>query len=208
MIGILIALFILVALSLLMYFDSNTAFKILSMIGACHVGGRLAFIGTGFEVDFTTLPIILIIIVYNTSYLLIVFSLFVLLSENVSKFKFLKSIHDKVQESKKIHSKWNMLSISLFIWIPLPMTGAVVGSLIAYLEGFENRQIVTITILSMWFGVVSWTLLFDQMYVFLRSLHSYTTIVFTALLLLFPFVFNYFHKKYKQIKKRKDYGLD
>jgi uncharacterized membrane protein len=199
-IGILIAVCNAIVLSIILYFDSEAALRILSMIGACHVGGRLAFIGTGFEVGFTTIPIIVIIIFYNTAYLLIVYSIFVLLSENVSKFKFFKSIHDKVQKSKNIHNKWNLISIAVFIWIPLPMTGAVVGSLIAYLEGFQNRQVALVSVLSMWFGVISWTLLFNQMYGFLRSLHSYTTLLFTLLLLMLPFIVAFFQK----FRKRKE----
>jgi len=167
------------------------------MIGACHVGGRLAFIGTGFEFGFKAFPLIIIIITYNTIYLLLVYSLFVFLSEKVLKCRIIASLHQKVQSSKKIRSNWNLFSIAIFIWIPLPMTGATVGSLIAYFEGYDDHEILMVAIPSMWFGVVTWTLAFDRMYQILRNLNSGKTLIVTLVLLVAPIIYNLIRKNSK-----------
>ena len=181
----------------ILFLDSELALKILSMIGACHVGGRLAFIGTGLEFGFKVVPLILIIITYNTIYLLLVYSIFIFLSEKMLKFKLIAKLHQQVKSSKKLRSNWNLLSIAIFIWLPLPMTGATVGSLIAYFEGYEDRQILSVAIPTMWFAVISWTLAFDQMYLVLRNLNSGKTIIFTTLLIIAPIIFNFIRKNRK-----------
>lgn len=167
------------------------------MIGACHVGGRLAFIGTGLEFGFKVLPLILIIMTYNTIYLLLVYSIFIFLSEKMLKLRLIANLHQQVKNSKKIRSNWNLLSIAIFIWLPLPMTGATIGSLIAYFEGYDDHQILSVAIPTMWFAVISWTLAFDQMYLILRNLNSGKTIIFTTLLIIAPIILNLIRKNRK-----------
>ena len=178
----------------ILFLDTELALKILSMIGACHVGGRLAFIGTGLEFEFKLIPLILIIITYNTIYLLLVYSIFMFLSEKMLKFRFIAALHKKVQSSQKIRSNWNLLSIAIFIWLPLPMTGATVGSLIAYFEGYDDHQVLSVALPTMWFAVISWTLAFDQMYLVLRNLSSEKTFIFTMLLIIAPIIINVIRK--------------
>ena len=182
---------------IILFLDSELALKILSMIGACHVGGRLAFIGTGLEFGFKVLPLILIIMTYNTIYLLLVYSIFIFLSEKMLKLRLIANLHQQVKNSKKIRSNWNLLSIAIFIWLPLPMTGATIGSLIAYFEGYDDHQILSVAIPTMWFAVISWTLAFDQMYLILRNLNSGKTIIFTTLLIIAPIILNLIRKNRK-----------
>lgn len=190
-IGLIILLFEVTSLALLFAADSRTALKILSMISACHIGGRLAFIGAGFELGFTALPLMLIIVVHNSAYVILTYSIFLLLSERINKLKFIQNIHEKVQENRKLRSKWNIFSIAFFVWIPLPMTGAVVGALIAFFEGFDERRTMSIVLPSMWFGVVSWTLAFDQLYHLLHAFNPKLTLGLTFLLLLLPLLYNF-----------------
>lgn len=195
--GILLGIIEIALFFTILLIDSKTALKILTMIGSCHVGGRLAFISTGFEMGFTSLPVLSIILLYNTTFVLVVYSVFVVLSQRVSKFRFIARLHQEVYQSRKVRSQWNLISIAIFIWIPLPMTGAVVGSLIAYFEGYKDKQIIFVALSAMWFGVISWTLAFDRMYQILRKMNPSTTIVCTLLLLLLPLVYNLIRKNKK-----------
>lgn len=170
------------------------------MIGACHIGGRLAFISAGLELGLNAFTIIIIIIFYNTAYLLLVYSLFVLLSEQVAKFKFIKSLQHKVQSSKRLRSDWNLVSIALFIWTPLPMTGAVIGSLIAYLEGYRHRETLLVAIPSMWIGVISWTLAYERLYKILNLFNPNINIILISLLLILPLVYNFIRKRQENLR--------
>lgn len=79
--------------------------------------------------------------------------------------------------------------LSLFVWIPLPWTGAVIGSYIAHLEGYSTRETFLIVIPSMWIGIISWTLWFDELYEFIEQFGKGRTIFLTIFLLFLPILY-------------------
>jgi len=192
----------------LLVLDSSFAGKILSMISANHIGGRLAFIGVGLEYDLHSPLIIFIIIFYNTTYLLILNSLIVYFWEQTKKLNiidhFIESIKKKARVRTQALKKWNWFSISLFVWLPFPMTGAVMGSLIAYLEGYNIKNALLMVIPSMWIGVICWTLWFDELYEFIEQFGKGKTIILTICLLILPLLF-YLYKNLKEVRKHKIY---
>jgi uncharacterized membrane protein len=173
--------------------NSSFAAKILSMVAANHLGGRLAFIGVGLENGLSSYLIIAIIVFYNTTYLLLMYSIFVFFSERVKKLKFIRnyieSIQNKAKNKKRLFKKWNWFGLSLFVWIPLPWTGAVIGSYIAHLEGYDTREAFLIVIPSMWVGIISWTLWFDELYGFIEQFGKGRTIFLTIFLLIIPIIY-------------------
>jgi len=192
----------------LLVLDTSFAGKILSMISANHIGGRLAFIGLGLEYGLHSPLIIFIIIFYNTTYLLILNSLIVYFWEHTARLKiidnFVGSMKKKAIVRTQTMKKWNWFSISLFVWLPFPMTGAVMGSLIAYLEGYNIRNALLTVIPSMWIGVICWTLWFDELYEFIEQFGKGKTIILTICLLILPLLF-YLYKNLKEVRKHKIY---
>ena len=79
----------------------NTSFatKILSMVTANHIGGRLAFIAVGLECGLPSYFIIPIIVFYNTTYLLLMYSIFVFFYERVKKLKFFRNYIESIQNT-------------------------------------------------------------------------------------------------------------
>ncbi len=188
LLGVDIVLFVLCTI-----IDQTAAAKFLSMIAAAHVGGRLPFIAVGLENGFKPSLIIPIIILYNTTYLLLVYSLFVFLSRGIKRFKFVTkfigSLKSNAQKRKRSFKKWSLPGIAFFVWIPLPWTGAVIGSFIANLEGYSDRDTLLVTLPSMWIGVISWTLWFDELYKFIDRIGRGKTIFITIFLLVAPAIF-------------------
>jgi len=170
--------------------NPSFAAKILSMVTANHLGGRLAFIAVGLENGLSSYLIIPIIVFYNTTYLLLMYSFFVFLSGRVKKLKFIRgyveSIQNKAKNKKRLLKKWNWFGLSLFVWIPLPWTGAVIGSYIAHLEGYNTRETFLSVIPAMWVGIISWTLWFDELYEFIDQFGKGRTIFLTVFLLIIP----------------------
>ena len=166
---------------------------LLSMVGANHLGGRLAFIAVGLENGLPSYLVILIILFYNTTYLFLMYSLFVLFSERMKRFKIFKgpieSLKKKAEKEKKFLKKWNWFGISFFVWIPLPWTGAVIGSYIAHLEGYNTRETLFIVLPPMWIGIISWTLWFDELYDFVERFGKDKTIFLTLFLVMVPILF-------------------
>ena len=173
----------------------GTGLRVLSMIGACHLGGRLAFIGTGFEGGFSVPAVVGIVTVHNCTVLLLLYPLCLLLSQRLERIPFLAGLREKVRLGQTFRSRWNLLAIAVFIWVPLPMTGAVVGALLAHFEGYEPRQVLPVALGSMVVGVISWTLAFDQLYAWLRAIGPNLTTAVTLLLVLLPLAWSAVRRK-------------
>ena len=189
-------IFLVIELAFLIFWvivNSSFATKILSMVTANHIGGRLAFITVGLENGLSSYLIIPIIVFYNTAYLLLMYSIFVFFSERVKKLKFIRnyieSIQNKAKNKKQLLRKWNWFGLSLFVWIPLPWTGAVIGSYIAHLEGYNTRETLSTVIPAMWVGIISWTLWFDELYEFIEQFGKGRTIFLTVFLLIIPILY-------------------
>jgi uncharacterized membrane protein len=201
MLGIELVLFILCAV-----LDQASAAKFLSMLAANHIGGRLPFITVGLENGFPSSLIIPIIMFYNTTYIFLMYSLFVFLSRGIKRFKFvakaIESMRKKAEKREHAFKRWSRLGIAFFVWIPLPWTGAAIGSFIANLEGYSHQDTLLVVIPSMWVGVVSWTLWFDELYKFIDRIGRGKTIFITIFLLAAPILFYLFNLIFKRDKDR------
>lgn len=175
--------------------DSGAGLRILTMIVAGHLGGRLAFIGAGFEAGFPALVVIGMVTFHNCTMVLLTYPLCLLLSERLERIAFLANLREKVRLSQSLRSRWNLLGIAVFIWVPLPMTGAVAGALLAHFEGYKPGQVLSVALGSMVVGVISWTLAFDYLYAWMRGVGPYVTTVVTLLLVLLPIAFSALRRK-------------
>jgi len=195
--GIELVLFILIAVM-----DSELSAKIISMITANHIGGRLAFIAMGLENGLSSPFIMAVIILYNTTYVCLMYSLFFILSTGLVKIRFIQRFIDGLRkravQRKMLLRKWNRFFIFIFVWVPLPWTGAAIGSYIAHLEGYSTKDIFMTVLPAMWVGVISWTLWFDELYEFIERFGKGKTMFLTIALLVLPllgFVFNALRKR-------------
>ena len=194
----------LVLIALCAVFKLSLAAKIISMITANHIGGRLPFIAVGLEYGLPVYSVILIIILYNTTYLLLMYSIFIFITSSVKKHKLLsshfESIKNKVKKRNRLFKKWNRLAIALFVWIPLPWTGAVIGSYLAHFEGLSTKDTLITVVPSLWIGVITWTLWFDDLYKFIEKFGKNKTLFMTLFLLVIPFLVYVFNSIFKKKK--------
>ncbi len=172
------------------FVDQRSAAKILSMITANHIGGRLPFITVGLENGFPPLLIICVVMFYNTTYVLLMYSLFVFLSAKVKRFKMIDklvgSMRRDAEKRKQSFKRWSRFGIFIFVWIPLPWTGAAIGSYIAHMEGYSVKNTLLTVLPAMWVGVISWTLWFDELYKFIERFGRGKTMLVTVFLLVVP----------------------
>ena len=186
--------------------NPSLSLKIISMITAFHLGGRLAIIGTGLELNFSALTVIFIILTYLTAFLLIMLSVIGFLWVKAQEFKLFKNFVEtrmkKAEQRAKTMKKWSWIGIVAFVWMPFPMTGAIMGFLIARAEGYKSLTSIMITIPSMWFGVVCWTLWFDELYKIIEKIGPQLTRYVTILLVLLPLLYYLSSTLIKKIKNR------
>jgi len=181
-----------IGMGILAVADSSTAGALLASIGANHLGGRLAFIGMGLEHNLPALWLILIIIFYNSTYVLLTYSIFVLFSNRFRRFRFfrdqMRALINQAKKRRRFLRRWNRMAIFLFVWVPLPWTGAAIGSYIAHMEGFSPRETLATVLPAMWVGVASWTLWFDVLYRFVDRFGQNRSLLITGGLLAVPVV--------------------
>jgi len=186
--------------------DQRFGAKILSMITANHIGGRLPFITVGLEHGFAPLFIILLVIFYNTTYVLLMYSLFVFLSTKIKRYKiidkFVRSMRTEAEKRKRFFKRWSRLGISLFVWIPLPWTGAAIGSYIAHMEGYSVKDTLMTVLPAMWVGVICWTLWFDELYQLIERFGREKTMLVTVFLLAAPVLIYLLNVLLKSRKKQ------
>lgn len=208
LIGIVLLVIEIVIIIVMFLLKPSLSIKIISMVTAFHLGGRLAIIGTGLELNFSTLSIIFIILTYLTTFLLIMLSVIGFLWVRAQEFKLFKNFVEtrmkKAEKRAKTLKKWSWIGIVAFVWMPFPMTGAIMGFLIARAEGYKSLTSIMMVIPSMWFGVVCWTLWFDELYKLIEKIGPQLTRYVTILLVLLP-LFYYLSstliKKSRSLKK-------
>lgn len=193
LLGVVLLFSIVCIIVYLFIFDPHLAAKIVSMITASHIAGRLAFIGVGLEFKFPIPELIGIIIFYNTAYVFVVYSLMMFLWDQTLRIKFVhkyvESTKEKAIKKTKELKKWSWFGVAFYVWVPLPWTGALMGSLIAHIEGYNTRDTFLIVIPSMWIGVVTWTIWFDELYKFFERVGRGRTITLTLLIIFLPLLF-------------------
>jgi hypothetical protein len=97
-----------------------------------------------------------------------------------------ESLKKEAEKRKRFFKRWSRLGIFIFVWIPLPWTGAAIGSYIAYLEGYSIKDTFLTVLPAMWIGVISWTLWFDELYKFIERFGRGKTMLVTVFLLVAP----------------------
>lgn len=155
--------FISIILFLLILLLTNKIYflKTIGVIGASLAGGRLTAILTGIELKFNNIFIIIILSSINMCWLLLVFPFITFSYHNIVENKLfngiLKTADKKARSYKSNLSAFGALALPVFIWLPFPMTGSIVGSFIGHLMGIQKNKLLFIVILSMLLGIVTWT---------------------------------------------------
>jgi uncharacterized membrane protein len=187
--------------------EPSLGLKAYSMLGANHLGGRMAFIAMGLEHRLSPLAVILIVVMHNTMYVLIMYSLFRRVSSGLQKKNFvqrmIRGFERQAERQRRRWGNWSRLVLFGFVWIPLPWTGAAIGSYIAHLLGYSVRETLMTVLPAMWFGVVAWTVWFDELYGYLNSFGERKTLLLTASLIILPVIYYLIDGMRQKFRNRK-----
>lgn len=149
---------------------SRLSIGIVTIIAATLIGGRMASIMAGLELGFSPEAIIIILFIFNLSWLSVVYPLFVSFHYHAVKSKFLgkllKSTKRTADKEKAMVLSLGSWGIPLFVWLPFPWTGALVGSVIGFLVGIPTKRIIFYVVPSMFVGVASWVYGFKYIFLF------------------------------------------
>jgi uncharacterized membrane protein len=144
--------------------------RIAGVITASFVGGRMPGILTSLEVGFDGWTTVFLLILLNTTWLFLAIPLIKGLSRRASRSR----LFDRFRAGKagqasaqaETVSRYGSWALPFFIWLPFPLTGAVVGALIGLILGIPLRRLMYTVVLSMWTGIVMWTFGMEFVYLF------------------------------------------
>jgi len=180
------------ALGVLWATDSALFAKVMAVLGAAYVGGRMAGILTGLELGLGNATVSMVIILLNTGFLLLALPIFKIATRSVNPPRWIeKRLRSSEQRARSQNQRMEGLGIFglvLFIWLPFPFTGAFLGALIGLLMGISLVRLVPIVLVTMWIGVVTWTWGIDFVFLFTGPTGRVVAWVLTGLILVYSVV--------------------
>ena len=183
-----------VSLLILWFIYPDLTKRVVAVIGASLLFGRTASILAGLEVGLASYSITLVLLVCNSTWLLIFFPLVVASYYQVVEKRGIGRIvlsTKRIAEAQKARiSKYGPWGLAFFIWLPFPWTGALIGSVIGFLFGMPTKRIIAVAIPSMLIGVVSWVIGFNYLIVFTGTVGKTASLAFLVVLFLFPVLKN------------------
>lgn len=144
--------------------------RLVAVITASFLGGRMPGILTSLEVGFDGWTTVFLLILLNTTWLFLAIPLIKGLSRRASRSR----LFDRFRAGKagqasaqaETVSRYGAWALPFFIWLPFPLTGAVVGALIGIILGIRLRRLMYTVVISMWTGIVMWTFGMESVYLF------------------------------------------
>jgi uncharacterized membrane protein len=135
--------------------------RIVAVAGAAFVGGRMPGILTGLELGLGGMGTSAVNILLNTCWLLVALPVFQHATRTAGRSKlvqrYLSGTERRAREQTGRVSRFGLLGLALFVWLPFPATGAFVGAIIGMVMGIPTGRLVAILLGSMWIGVITWT---------------------------------------------------
>ncbi|MDA8403306.1 MAG: small multi-drug export protein [Desulfobacteraceae bacterium] len=171
------------------YIDQRLGRTLLGAFFAHALGGRAA--GVGLCVAFK-MPVFANIFYNMFLEVLIVcfsYSLFSLSMDHYFKSRFLnKALLNAEKNALKyqdVLSRYGWMGVFIFVMIPLPATGPVVGSIIAYFLNFDLKRNFFCIFSGTFVAIVIWTVFFDFLSSHIKSIQGVFAVVGIFVMLYF-----------------------
>ena len=190
--GALVAAGNLTALGVLWAADTVLFARVMAVLGAAYIGGRMAGILTGLELGLGNLITSMVIILFNTGFLLLALPIFRIATRSVNPPQWLeRSFRGSERRARSQNQRLQNLGLFglvLFIWLPFPFTGAFLGALIGLLMGMSMIRLVPTVLVTMWIGVITWTWGINFVFLFTGTAGRITAWVLTGLIIVYSVV--------------------
>jgi uncharacterized membrane protein len=168
-IGIYYWLLNMVLVVLTLFRNPSMTLKIAGLVTANIVGGRMSSILAGYELGIPPLIIVLVLFNLNFAWTCLIFPLFITLHRQVLKYgilvKLIKSAERSAQAVTSSIAKMGIIGMPLFIWLPFPWTGALIGSIVGYFIGLSVRKILLLMTISLMAGTICWVYGFRYLFI-------------------------------------------
>ncbi|MFP4028924.1 MAG: small multi-drug export protein [Candidatus Brocadiia bacterium] len=188
---------------------AKTPAQILAIILVSGVGGQAGAILAGLR-WFQEWSLIGILAAFNIMHLAIFFPLITTLYNQCSRVKFLgkwlKTTRHIAERQKDWVTHMGLFGLPVFIWLPFPWTGTLVGSVIGYLMGIRTSKIMGIAVPAMFISCLTWVFGVKWLKELAHIQDELTVAVVLGLIILFSFLRIRAERKEKAIEKAKKEG--
>jgi uncharacterized membrane protein len=174
------------------FLQREITLKIVGVITASVLSGRMASILTGQELGLHPSLVIITLTIWNSSMLFVFLPLIVTFFHKIVKARFLGNIVDSTRKRAEVQKgridKYGPWGLAVFVWLPFPWTGALVGAVIGLMIGMSIKRALLIVIPSMIIGIVSCVFGVHYLTGLTGVMGKTICTVLLAVLLLFPFL--------------------
>ena len=160
-----------IVLMVLSVVDTVFAAQIIAVMTASTIGGRMASVFTGLEFGMHSVFLIVLLSVFNISWLFVFFPLIVNFSHHMMiKLKLMGKMLDSTKKTaerqKERIARYGTWGLAFFIWLPLPWTGSLIGAVVGFLIGLSIKRTTVIAVSCMLLSIVSWVFGFKYLLLF------------------------------------------
>ncbi len=177
--GIFLLILLLVSLGVIGLFDMELSSKLLGTAITNLIVGRMGGLSFGFSSGLDFYTVLFINLYFEVLLVLIVYSLFVLSWQNAVKFKRLEHFFEVVKAFVAKHhdkfDKYGTYGIFFFVFMPLFMSGPVVGAIIGFIIGISHIRNILIVLSSTFLATTLWAFFLNEIITFLNNINQYAS---------------------------------
>jgi len=149
-----------ILLIILWMINPALAAQIVAIITASLMGGRMASVLTGLEFGISSVALILLLAIFNASWVLVFYPLIVTFSHHMmvkikSVNKIINATKKTAEKQKERITQYGTWGLAFFVWLPFPWTGALIGSVVGFLIGLSTKRTILIVMPCMLLGIAS-----------------------------------------------------
>jgi len=159
----------------------------LFMIIAGIAGGK----GVSIPVGLRYLPKWLVVVVASLHDMVAVFWFFpfiVLFRNRIIRGKLIENIVRDAETAVKKHKSWlkplGVLGVGFFVWVPLTMTGPVIGSVLGLILGMSTLTIILTVVIAGILSALCWTYFLDFMLNWAKNVNQFFPGIAVILILI------------------------
>ncbi len=205
--GGLLAFGYLVWLGLMMLFSTDQAQVLVGMTATEVIFGRAAAMAFGYSLGLGHGLVITVCLLLETTLVLLFYPLFVFSFRHLLQIRWLKRSFDRIHQSAQRHKstveRYGIIGLFVFVWLPLFMTGPVVGCVIGFLLGLRIRWNMAAVLGGTYTAILGWALFMKKIHEHAVETSSYSAVILLLLLIILIAVANYLHKTLNENKNKK-----
>jgi len=158
------------------FIDTEFANKISAMVVANIAVGRVPSLSLGYASGLSHFPVITTNIYIEMVMVTLLYSVFVFSYNNMLQIRYLDNFFKKVEEYRvkyeEFFTKYGIVGLFVFVFIPFWMTGPIVGAIIGYLIGLRHITVMVTVFIATVLAMSLWGLLLNELITLMNLVNS------------------------------------